>query len=355
MDQTILQLMSWVGIFLCLSQSAMFSGLNLAYFSISRLRLEVEVGTGNKAAAAILAMRQDSNFLLTTILWGNVGINVLLTLLSNSVMAGVGAFLFSTVAITLFGEIFPQAYFSRNALTVGARLAPVLRVYQIILYPVAKPIALLLDRWLGKEGVEFLRERGMREMIRQHMDADGSDLGRIEGLGALNFLSIDDVAASREGEPLELSSIINMGFDGDAPVFPKDASNKKSKLVNQLKASGKKWAVLIDEAGAPRLAVDTDAYLRAVMFDEGTFQPERYCHKPIIIKDASTRLGHILRMFEVQAERTDDNVIDRDVVLLWTDKKRIITGADILGRLLAGISHTNIVSGQPREHGSESA
>jgi len=30
----------WLGIALCLSQSAMFSGLNLVVFSLSRLRLE---------------------------------------------------------------------------------------------------------------------------------------------------------------------------------------------------------------------------------------------------------------------------------------------------------------------------
>ena len=54
--------------------------------------------------------------MLTTTLWGNVGANVLLALLSNSVMAGTAAFLFSTVVITLVGEIIPQAYFYRNAM-----------------------------------------------------------------------------------------------------------------------------------------------------------------------------------------------------------------------------------------------
>ena len=78
----------WIGIAFCLSQSAMFSGLNLAFFSLTRLRLEIEASQ-NKSAEKVLAMREDSNFLLTTILWGNVGINVLLTLLSDSVLAGV--------------------------------------------------------------------------------------------------------------------------------------------------------------------------------------------------------------------------------------------------------------------------
>ena len=74
----------------------MFSGLNLAFFSISKMQLEIEASQGNIHAQKVLSLREDSNFLLTTILWGNVGINVLLALLSNSVMTGVVAFLFST-------------------------------------------------------------------------------------------------------------------------------------------------------------------------------------------------------------------------------------------------------------------
>ena len=69
----------------------MFSGSNQAFFSISKLRLEVEVNQGNINAKKMLGLHQDANFLLTTILWGNVGINVLLTLISNSVMAGIYA------------------------------------------------------------------------------------------------------------------------------------------------------------------------------------------------------------------------------------------------------------------------
>jgi CBS domain containing-hemolysin-like protein len=38
----------------------MFSGMNLALFSISRLRLEVEASTGNKNAKKLLRMRAIS-------------------------------------------------------------------------------------------------------------------------------------------------------------------------------------------------------------------------------------------------------------------------------------------------------
>ena len=96
----------------------MFSGLNLAFFSIGRLRLETEVENGNQSAARILALRKDANFLLSTILWGNVSVNVIPAMLMDSVIPGTGliAFFVSTVGITFLGEILPQAYFSRNAM-----------------------------------------------------------------------------------------------------------------------------------------------------------------------------------------------------------------------------------------------
>ena len=98
----------WAGIAFCITQSASFSGLNLAVFSISKLRLEVEAAGGSRDALGLLALRKDSNLTLATVLWGNVTINVLLTLLSDSVLAGVGALVLSTIVITLLGEIFPQ-------------------------------------------------------------------------------------------------------------------------------------------------------------------------------------------------------------------------------------------------------
>ena len=54
----LLQIGTWIGILICLSQSAMFSGMNLAAFSISRLRLEVQASSGNKLANKVLDLRE---------------------------------------------------------------------------------------------------------------------------------------------------------------------------------------------------------------------------------------------------------------------------------------------------------
>lgn len=83
-----MELILWTSVLLCLVQSGIFSGLNLALFGLSRVLLEVEAQAGNTDAATILALRRDANGLLTTILWGNVAVNCLLTVLLDSVLAG---------------------------------------------------------------------------------------------------------------------------------------------------------------------------------------------------------------------------------------------------------------------------
>ncbi len=328
----------WIGIFLCLTQSAIFSGLNLAFFSLSRLRLEAEAAAGNRAATKILKLRRDANFLLTTILWGNVGINVLLTLLSNSVMTGVMAFAFSTIVITFAGEIFPQAYFSRRAMKMASMLSPVLRFYQYVLYPVAKPSAWMLDKWLGAEITEYLKERQLRGVIEQHIGSDDAEIDMIEGIGALNFLEIDDVPIAEEGEQVDPSSIITLPTTVDLPNIPV-VQSADDQFVQDVHASGKKWVILTDLDGKPQLILDADSYLRAVLIDVNSVKAYEHCHRPIVVTDPGSPLGHIIATLKGGLDAHSDAVIDNDIVLLWTPKdRRVITGADLLGRLLRGIT-----------------
>ncbi len=332
-----MELIIWVGIFICLGHSAMFSGLNLAFFSLSRLRLEAEAGAGNKAAAKILVLRRDANLLLTTILWGNVAINVLLTLLSNSVMLGAVAFLFSTFLITFFGEILPQAYFSRSAMKMASLLSPVLRFYQRVLYPFAKPSAWMLDRLLGQERVEYLQERQLKGVIEKHIESDLAEIDFIEGRGALNFLEIDDVPIADEGETVDPISIVSLPTKVDLPLIP-EVESLADPFVAAVNASGRKWVILSDDAGKPLLILDADAYLRAVMSRAEPLDPYAYCHRPIVVRNPESPLGHIIAELKVGMDAHTDAAIEKDIVLLWTDDlKKIITGADLLGRLLRGI------------------
>lgn len=330
----------WLAVLFCVSQSATLSGLNLAVFSIGRLHLEAMAEAGDRSAAAVLDLRKDANVTLVTILWGNVGVNVLLTLLVESALAGLAAFLFSTVVITIFGEIVPQAWFTRNALVAAARLAPVLRVYRFVLYPIAWPIGRLLDRTVGEEAIPWFREGELKDVIRRHAEAGHTEVGPTEATGAINFLALDDLPIRAEGEPLDPESIVALPFAGDRAVFPAIARAPADPFLARLAASGQSWVIITDEAtGQPRLALDVADCLGQALFGHGPFEPHAFCHHPLIAVDPAEPLGRILTRLSVQPEHGSDDVIDRDLILLWTaTDRRIVTGADILGRLLRGIA-----------------
>ncbi len=331
-------MVQWIGILICILHSAMFSGLNLGFFGLSRLRLEVQADTSDPDAIRILYLRKHGHLLLSTLLWGNVASNVLLTLLTDSMMTGVAAFMFSTFGITLFGEIFPQAYLARHALRYSTLLVPVVRFYQVILYPMAGPTGWLLDIWLGKEEISYFKEKEFIAMLKRHGQSGLSDLANLESLGAMNFLTMDDIHLEQEGEILNPQSIIQLEqTESGLLIFPNFERRPDDSFLQKVHASGEKWVVFTNPQKEPMLAIKADEFLREVMYSKEVRGMMTYCHRPIVIKDKATKLGDVIHQFKVRAESAEDDVVDNDLILYWGKQKRIITGADILGRLLRGI------------------
>ncbi|SDY71148.1 DUF21 domain-containing protein [Citreimonas salinaria] len=334
-------LLIWLGIAFCISQSALFSGCNIAVFSLSRLRLEAAAAAGDKSASSALDLRRDANFTLVTILIGNVAINVLLTMLADSVMAGVLAFLFSTIVITALGEIGPQAYFSRNALRAVALFAPILKFYRILFWPIAKPTARLLDAWVGTETIPWFRERELHNILRYHAENTGSEVGRVEAIGATNFLALDDLVVQDQGKPLDPNSILKIPFDGEQPVFPEIAHAADDPFLRRLASSQKKWIVLTDEEDQPRLLMNANAFLRDFLALGKDAGPGDYCHRPAVVTTPTDTLDKALGTLSTHREQ--DAGHDETVILLWSPgQKRVITGSDVLRCLLSGMGkHTD--------------
>jgi metal transporter CNNM len=274
---------------------------------------------------------------LATIIWGNVATNVVLTLLSESVLAGLGAFLFSTVVITLLGEIFPQAYFARNALRIAARFAVFLKFYQAMLFVVAKPTALLLNWWLGPEAIALFRERDFRILMSKNLESASTDLRKLEAIGAVNFLDLDDISVLDEGEQIDPRSIIAVPIVGGRPALPSFTRTADDPFLRQLDASGGKWVIFVDQSETPCMILDAHHFLRDVLFDQVSVGPEPYWHRPIVVIDINARLGDVIGLMKMKPEHSEDDVIDQDLILVWGSQRRIITGADLLGRLLRGI------------------
>ena len=107
--------------------------------------------------------------------------------------------------------------------------------------------------------------------------------------------------------------------------------------------------------GEPQMVLDSDGFLRHAWFRREVCNPYAHCHRPIIVRDPKTPVGEILSQFKVAPKGPEDDVIDHDVVLLWGHDRRVITGADILGRLMRGIIDTtqNAEAEQPHNHSAK--
>jgi hypothetical protein len=195
----------------------------------------------------------------------------------------------------------------------------------------------MLDGLLGKESIEYFRERQLKGVIEQHIESEHAEIDFIEGRGALNFLDIDDVPTESEGEEVDPASIIAMETHVDLPVIP-ECTSLEQEFVQRVNQSGRKWVILTDLAGVPRLLLDSDAYLRAILFNDEPVNAYRFCHRPVVIDDPEQPLGHVIAALKAGASEHDDKAIEKDIALLWTaERKKVITGADLLGRLFRGM------------------
>lgn len=165
---------------LLISFSALFSGLTLGYFTLNTQNLERQARLGNIAAQKILPIRRKGNQLLTTLLLGNVAVNAVLSIYLSSLASGVIAAFIATTLIFLFGEIIPQAVISRHAVYFGSKLAFFVRGLMIITYPVAYPVAYILDKLLGAEIHAVYSKDELREIISEHEDSEHSDIDEDE-------------------------------------------------------------------------------------------------------------------------------------------------------------------------------
>jgi len=325
-----MEILIWIGITICISQSAMFSGLNLAFFSISKLRLELEISKNNPLAYPVAKLRKDSNFLLATILWGNVGVNVLLTLLTGSVLTGVAAFLFSTLLITIIGEIIPQAYLSRNAMKAASVLAPAIRFYQVILFPVAKPTAMVLDSWLGKEAIQYILEDDIKALIKFQMDKEEeTNISETESKGIINFLQLDKFALKNLGSAIEATSIMQIKAENGEVQFPKLNTNEFESFLQKINNSSRKWIIITDNNDQPLYVLNSLALAKDLAKNKEISCLLDYCHKPLVYKSGEHPFLDVMEPLHNELSK---------VILVWQESnRRIITNRDALRLILKGI------------------
>ncbi|KAH1005171.1 hypothetical protein HUJ04_006205 [Dendroctonus ponderosae] len=196
---------SIVVIFVCISFSSLFSGLNLGLMSMDKTELKILCNTGTakerKYARVIQPVRNHGNYLLCSILLGNVLVNSIFTIILDGLTSGLIAVIFSTLAIVLFGEIFPQAVCSRHGLAIGAKTIYITKFVMFLTFPLSYAIAKFLDCVLGEEiGNVYTRER-LKELVMVttgENDLDKDEVNIISGALELRKKSVAAVMTKIE-------------------------------------------------------------------------------------------------------------------------------------------------------------
>lgn len=190
-------------VILCVVLAGTFAGLTLAMFSIPLSSLEQKIRLGDKQAKKVYILRKKGNRLLCSLLLGNVASYTILAIFLGSITNGVLAGFIATSLIFIFGEILPQAIFPRYALEIAYRLSWLIWFVLYIFYPVAAPVAWVLDKVLGEEPPQLWSKEELGEIIKYHEDVGDGIIDKDEErivLGALSFseLCVVDIMIPRE-------------------------------------------------------------------------------------------------------------------------------------------------------------
>ncbi len=182
--------------------SAFFSASETAFSSLNMIRLKTKAEDGDKKARKIIALAEQYDNLLSTILIGNNIVNIALASLgtvffSAVISSGTGPTV-STVVITvvvlIFGEVTPKSLAKQVPERFAAVCAPVLSVLMVLFTPVN--FILKVIRSIVVKPFKLKAEDGITdaELITMVEEAeDGGDLTAHESELIRNAIEFDDV------------------------------------------------------------------------------------------------------------------------------------------------------------------
>lgn len=182
-----------------LSVSGLFSGLNLGLMSLTPQDLDVIIAAEEDKqivgyAQKIMPLRKRGNFLLCTILLGNVLVNATATVLLEEIIDGILAIIGSTIGIVIFGEIIPQAICSRKGLVVGAKTVGLTKLFMLLTFLISYPLSKILDYALGPDvGSSYTRRQILELVKRTTKDIEQHEMAIVAGALTLKSKAVGDL------------------------------------------------------------------------------------------------------------------------------------------------------------------
>ncbi|KPI85943.1 hypothetical protein ABL78_4986 [Leptomonas seymouri] len=171
--------------------SAMYCGLTIGLLGMETIYLEIIAGAGQEPdktyAQRILPVRKLGHQLLATLLLGNMLTLVLTSQLVAAIVQGseLVNFVAGTLVVLIFGEIIPMSFCNNqnNALFAGSKSLSALKVSLFVLWPIAKPLGLMLDCMVGHDAGQLYDRNELKKLIRVHCekfsDKSGIDMDQV--------------------------------------------------------------------------------------------------------------------------------------------------------------------------------
>src|SRR5690554_1323143 len=165
MDATslILDTSFWItvaAILLLLVLSGLFSGSETALTAASRGKLRARADKGDKGAETALAITEDNERLIGSVLLGNNLVNILAASLATALFTRlfgesgvVLATLVMTLLVLIFSEVLPKTYAITNAEVAAARVAPAITIVIRLFSPMVSAVRVFVRLILRIFGV----------------------------------------------------------------------------------------------------------------------------------------------------------------------------------------------------------
>ncbi len=231
--------------------SAIFSGSEMAFSSVSKIRLKNYAAQGNKRAEKALKIANSFDDALTTILIGNNIVNILSTSISTVLFTellgegGVGvATAVMTVVVLIFGEITPKSYAKSHAESIALMMANPLWILIKLMTPIVFLFKILQNAMKPKTEQPTVTEDELKYMIEEIeeqgvLEEQESDLVK----SALEFdeITVDEiliprvnvVAVEKNEEFEKIQEIFLSEMYSRLPVYDKSVDNIIGIITNK--------------------------------------------------------------------------------------------------------------------------
>ena len=290
MDSTSIGML--VALVILIIMSGYFSATETAFTSLNRARLKHRAENGDKRAAKTLALSEEYDTLLSTILIGNNIVNNVATTISAVLFIdllgaqngpAVSAFVL-TVVILIFGEVSPKSLAKESPEAVAMFATPLIRIFVFLLTPA---------------NFFFLKWKRLLSRVFNKKDADGITeeelvilVDQAETEGGLDEHESQLIRAAIEFNDLEVSEILTPRVDMLAAS--EDTDN------NTL-------AKLFAESGYSRLPIyrDTVDNIIGVVHEKDFYSARFHGHDqlsaiiaPVLYTTGNTKISELLRILQ---------------------------------------------------------